>query len=197
MTSIGIRIGVVLALSASLTFTACQTPPGSKDGEARTGHSLVQGAKSSHPHVMAQRHKAKKTRTAPKRIPRAVISGDAKVVPPPINNYATLETWEFDEVDLDGGGDVESGVALYDSSTETLYVWWSDTMDLGADGDMETFEGFFWVRDTSVGVILDLQLHDEHDILAYMHTADGFSGLICCDNFGATEVMALEASYKR
>jgi hypothetical protein len=196
MKTIAIRIGITMAVLGSLTFTACQTT-GSRDGETTSGHHLVKAAKSSHSQVMAQKHKAKKTTTAPKPIPRAVGGGNASVAPPPINDHATLETWEIADVDLDGGGSLESGVALYDSSSETLYVWWSDTVDLGGNGTEETFDGFFWINSASVGLILDLKDHGEDDILACVATEDGFSGLICRDVEGNHEVMPLDANYKR
>jgi len=193
--TIGNRIGIALALACGMSLAACQTT-GTR-GSGKTGHELVQSAKSHKSTVMAQKHTAKKTTKPPKAVPKAIKSGNKKIEPPPIRNYTALEMWEVDGIDFDGTGSHENGVALYDSSTETLYVWWRDTMDLGGDGDRETFDGFFWINDGSVGLILDLRAGGEEAVVACVAKADGWSGLIVEESDGNTEVMALEATYMK
>jgi predicted small secreted protein len=188
------RISLAAAVACGLVLTACATMGGK--GSAKTGHALVQAARHCKPEIMAQKNKAKATSTHPKAVPSAVLA-TGKTIVPPRANYAALESWDIEGIDLDGNGKIDTGLASYDSSTNTLYVWWSDAMDLGGDGDIETYDGFFWIDGSTVGVILDLRVGGEDEVIACLDQTHSWSGSIVAASNGNAEVMALDATYKK
>lgn len=196
---------VLVAMGIGVALVACKTsskssPPQSSltAGQSGTGSSIVNAAKSSKPEIMAQKAKAKKVSKPPKSVPEPLKHGSTVIEPPAPTAGAELVTWEIVDVNLDGSANLEEGIAVHDEATDTLFVWWEDVFDLMGDGVLDTFEGFLWISDDTVGFIIDLD--DGLEVLACVAASsdsEAFSGCIACDAAGNYEVIALEEVYSR
>ncbi len=125
--------------------------------------STVQKQKPPQPTVVS---------TPPKTIPAAKQAGSSKIEAPAPSGE--LETWSFSDIDIDGDGALENGVAFSDS--KTLYIAWTDADDLTGDGQTESYEALAWVGE-SVGIVIETGSHGA--------LACAGSSCVACDSAGA------------
>lgn len=176
-----------------LAVAGCGKRKASKSSKKTTsGSTVIAGTKSSQTAIQAQKKNATKTSSTPKPVPSSVSSGSNTVSPPQLSGM-TYETWSFAGVDIDGDGELESGVALYDSTDDILCVWWDESDYLA--GEMVSFDAFAWISDDSVGFILALDGGGVFGCAEAMGSMSAAAGCVACDGSGDCEALAVDEDY--
>jgi hypothetical protein len=167
------------------TSSSTSTSTSSSSGKAVSGSDVIDTAKKNRSAIEAGKASGQTVTTPPQPIPQGTSTGGNDVQPPQPQGDSYL-VWEVNEIDIEGDGVAESGVAMLDASN-TLYVWWSDVSWWSGD----ELDGFLWIADNNAGFILVL---DDAVGLACAEAVSGDevdAGCIGCDAEGDCEVVAI------
>jgi hypothetical protein len=164
----------------SLLAMSCARPvkPPTASSARQSARSGAQSLKSNKP---AQ---AMQTTQAPRATPAPKSAGGTTVTPRDITRGGTvsIETWTFDDVDLDGDDVGESGLVAV--AGDDVAAWWSGAFFLEEDGSTVPYEAMLWTEGGGVGVIYDFG----EGAIACGADASGATSCIVCDVSGECSV---------
>lgn len=171
-----------LAVSLVVGLAACGNGANKPSATKPTSDKVSAAAKANQSALKTQKPAtAMKVMQSPKPLPAQKSAGATTVKPPDLTKGGTVEveTWAFENVDLDGDGTGETGIVLADD-TRLLALWSGAFVD--ANGATVSYDGLVWLDgSSSVGFILDF---GSAGALACAETASGSAGCVACDAGG-------------
>lgn len=181
----------VLGAWLMVVAMGCSSTTSGGGGKAKpSGSKVTSTSKANKTSITSQKTAgATKTKTPPKPVPMAKTQGGTTVKPvdPTAGGEVEVESWSFEDVDLDGDGVTESGVAA--GTEETLGVWWTSSFQ-NDDGSNQAYNGFVWMVSEGVGFAIEIP---GSGTLLCAESASGASGCVACDEAGTCEEVGADA----